>query len=302
MSEKIKQEALNIGFSACGIAPARHLKNDEKKIRKWLDNNRHADMKYMENHFEKRVDASKIVDNAKSVISVLVNYFPEKTQYDKTAPVFSKYSYGKDYHYVMKPMMKKLLENINNKIKRTKGRYFVDSAPVLDRANAYYAGLGWIGKNTCLINKNLGSFVFIGEIIVDLELEYDSSQTNYCGNCTKCIDACPTGALCDAGVLDSRKCISYLTIENKKELPSELKEKFKNRVFGCDICQDVCPWNKNLKPHNIEELTPSEQFLRMTKQDWINLDKRKFDILFENSAVKRTKFDGLIRNIKFITD
>lgn len=301
ISKKIKEQAIRLGFSACGISPAIFLEEDAKYLKSWLDKNMNADMNYMQNHFDKRVDPSLIVENAKSVISVLINYFPKETQKDIKAPRFSKYAYGKDYHFVVKDMLNALLDKINSDIVKVNGRCFVDSAPVLDRSNARNAGLGWIGKNTCLINKNLGSFVFIGEIIVDIELDYDKAIKDYCGNCKKCIDSCPTGALNDHQ-LDSRKCISYLTIEHKGELPLKLKPQFNNWVFGCDICQDVCPWNKKLEFHNIEDFNPSELFLNMDTEDWMNLDEETFEKLFEKSAVKRTKFDGLIRNIKFITD
>jgi len=300
ITEKIKSSAEKAGFSACGVSPVKHIEEDSVHIRNWLENNMHGDMLYMENHFDKRVDASKMVDNAKSVISVLLNYYPLKIQKDINAPKISKYAYGKDYHFIIKDKLRKLFNIINNEIIEINGRIFVDSAPVLERYYAMQAGLGWIGKNSNLINKELGSFVFIGELIVDVELEYDAPIKDFCGTCTKCIDACPTNAIVSSKVIDARKCISYLTIEHKKKLPLELRSKFNNWVFGCDICQDVCPWNSKLKPHNISELMPNPNIIEMTKEEWYNIDKEKFNILFKDSALKRTKFEGLKRNLEFL--
>lgn len=300
-TEQIKSLALEIGFSACGIAQARYLHEDAEHLKKWLSENMHAEMYYMENHFEKRVDARKLVENARSVISVILNYYPNEKQDDTTYKI-SKYAYGIDYHFVLKDKLKELLKRINEEIINVNGMAFVDSAPVLDRANAKYAGLGWIGKNSNLISKEFGSFIFIGELIVDIELEYDKEINEYCGDCTKCMDACPTNAIIEPRLVDSNKCISYLTIENKGILPENEKHNFNNWIFGCDICQDVCPWNSKLESHNIKEFLPKDELLRMSMNDWKNLTKEKFDSIFANSAVKRTKFEGLMRNIQFLSN
>lgn len=297
-TKKIKQKALELGFSAIGISKADFLENESKQLKVWLNKGYHGEMQYMENHFDKRVDPRKLVDGAKSIISVLYNYYPEEKQVQNTYKV-SKYAYGRDYHYVLKEKLYELLEFINKEIKEVSGRAFVDSAPVMDKVWAAKAGLGWIGKNTNLISKEFGSFVFIGEIIIDLELDYSETPVkDYCGNCTKCIDACPTNAI-RPYQLDARKCISYLTIEKKGEIPSEFKGKWNDWIFGCDICQDVCPWNQKLKPHNQESFKISETLKDMDKTAWENLDKPSFKNLFKNSPVERTKFEGLKRNISF---
>ena len=294
----IKLKALQLGFSAVGISKADYLDKESKQLKNWLNNGFHGEMQYMENHFEKRTDPRKLVEGAKSVISVLLNYFPEEIQSDNTFKI-SKYAYGKDYHYVVKEKLHALLEYIQNEIGEVNGRAFVDSAPVMDKVWAAKSGLGWIGKNTNLISKTFGSFVFIGELIIDLELEYDKSIKDYCGTCTKCIDACPTKALTPYQ-LDARKCISYLTIEKKGDLPEEMKGEWSNWIFGCDICQDVCPWNSKLKPLNEKAFNISEQLQNMIKKDWQNLDKSTFKKVFKISPVERTKIEGLIRNIEFL--
>ena len=300
LSKLIKSYSLELGFSLCGISKVAYLSDEKVRLKEWLKNDFHAEMKYMENHFEKRLDPRLLVENSKSVITVLLNYFPEKEIPAENNYKISKYAYGKDYHFVVKDKLKLLLDKIISLTGEINARTFVDSAPVMDKVWAKKSGLGWIGKNTCLINKNIGSYFFIGHIILDLELEYDKAVSDYCGNCTACIDACPTGALSAAYKLDSNKCISYLTIENKNEIPENLKPKLNDWIFGCDICQDVCPWNKNAKKHNVIEFLPSVELLNMTKEKWHNLTKEEFNKLFKNSAVKRTKYTGLKRNIEAV--
>lgn len=301
-SEKIKSYALKLGFDACGISRVGFLEEDSIKLGEWLEKDMHGEMSYMANYFDKRTNPGKLVPGAKSVISVLLNYFPAEQQKDSEAPVVSKYAYGEDYHFVMKRKLKDLLEFIQEEIGETAGRAFVDSAPVLDRAWARNAGLGWIGKNTMLISKDYGSFVFIGEIIVDLKLPADPMVKDYCGNCTMCIDACPTGAIIQPYVVNGSKCISYFTIEKKGGIPDQFKDKFRNRVFGCDICQDVCPWNGKTRTHKTKEFYPESKFLEMEKKDWNNLGEEEFQKIFRISALKRTGYDGLMRNLKFLED
>lgn len=298
---QIRQKALQLGFLDCGVSKAGFLSEEKEKLEYWLTERHHGEMGYMERNFDKRLDPRLLVENAKSVISVLLNYFPGETQHDPEDPVISKYAYGRDYHFVMKEKLWVLLKFIQKEIGPCSGRAFVDSAPVLDRAWAAKAGLGWIGKNTNLISVEHGSFFFIGELIVDLVLDPEENTVrNHCGNCTRCIDACPTGALLEPFVLDARKCISYQTIEKKGELDDSLKGKFENRIFGCDICQDVCPWNLKSLVHHEPEFEPHPDLLQMKKEDWFYLDEARFADLFPDSAVKRTGFDGLKRNINFI--
>jgi epoxyqueuosine reductase len=300
-TRKIKQKALELGFSAVGISKADFLEKESKQLKEWLDNGYHGEMKYMENHFEKRVDPGKLVEGAKSVISVLYNYFPNEHQRKDTYQI-SKYAYGTDYHYVVKEKLLKLLEYINTEIGEVRGRAFVDSAPVMDKVWAAKSGLGWIGKNTNLITRQYGSFVFIGELIIDLTLDYSGlPQKDFCGNCTKCVDACPTGAL-KPYQLDARKCISYLTIEKKGEIPSEFEGKWNDWIFGCDICQDVCPWNNNARPHSEFQFKITEELKNFKKDDWENLNQSTFKKMFKNSPVERTKFKGLKRNINFLSE
>jgi len=295
---KIKQKALELGFSVVGISKADLLEKESIQLKEWLDNGFHGEMHYMENHFEKRTDPRKLVEGAKSVISVLYNYYPKDFQRKDTYQI-SKYAYGKDYHYVVKEKLNQLLEFIKQEIQEVSGRAFVDSAPVMDKVWAAKSGLGWIGKNTNLISRQFGSFVFIGELIIDLDLDYDSPVKDYCGNCTKCIDACPTKAL-SPYQLDAQKCISYLTIEKKGEIPDEFIGKWNNWIFGCDICQDVCPWNAKIKPSYEPQFQISELLKNMNREDWQNLDETIFKKLFKNSPVERAKFEGLKRNIEFI--
>ncbi|MCA1747735.1 MAG: tRNA epoxyqueuosine(34) reductase QueG [Bacteroidales bacterium] len=302
ISLAIKNEALRLGFSACGFSKAEFLPEDADRLRKWLDNGYHGSMHYMENHFEKRTDPSKLVEGAKSVVSLLMNYYTDERQKDPDAQVISKYAYGIDYHFVMKDKMKSLHRFIQENFGQAEGRVFVDSAPVLDRTWAVKAGLGWIGKNSNLINRDLGSFVFIGELILDLELEYNTiPESDFCGDCTMCIDACPTDAILPGRTIDSNRCISYLTIENREQIPDTFRGKLENRAFGCDICQDVCPWNRKATPHQVEELQPNPRLLEMEKTDWQQLEKTDFNKLFKSSALKRAGYKGLKRNIEFLT-
>jgi len=300
-SDKIKARAKELGFLDCGISEARFLAEEKARLLNWLNNEMHGEMDYMANHLEKRLDPRLLVENSRSVISVLLNYFPIEKQTDPEAPILSKYAFGADYHFVMKDKLSQLLQFIQSEIAPCEGRCFVDSAPVLDRAWAARAGLGWVGKNTNLISTEHGSFFFIGELIIDLELPADDKIVrNHCGNCTRCIDACPTQALVAPFVLDARRCISYQTIENRGEIDLKLKAKFENRVFGCDICQDVCPWNLKSEAHQESAFYPETKLMNLTKSEWNNMDKHLFNKLFSDSAVKRTRFEGLKRNLKFL--
>lgn len=299
-AQLIKQKAKAIGFSFCGISKAAFLEEEAPRLEKWLKENRHGEMQYMAKNFEKRLDPRLLVDGAKSVISVLYNYYTDKKQIDVETPKISKYAYGEDYHVVVKDKLYQLFEFIKEQFGEINGRVFVDSAPVMDKVWAKKSGLGWIGKNSNLINKQQGSFFFIGELILDLELPEDGPIKDYCGSCTKCIDACPTEAIIEPYVVDGSKCISYFTIELKNEIPQDVKGKFENWIFGCDICQDVCPWNRFSKPHNEPRFEPALSLLEMTKKDFENLTEETFNKVFKKSAVKRTKFNGLKRNIEFL--
>lgn len=275
------------------------MEEEAPRLEAWLKNNAHGQMGYMENHFDKRLDPTLLVDDSKSVISLLLNYYPEQTQIEDSYKI-SKYAYGQDYHFVIKEKLKEFLFSIQENIGEVSGRAFVDSAPVLDKAWAAKSGLGWIGKNSNLLSKQVGSFFFIAELIVDLELEYDNAVTDHCGSCTKCIDACPTGAIIAPYVVDGSKCISYFTIELKDNIPQEMKGKFDDWAFGCDVCQDVCPWNRFSKPHNEPLFNPNPELLSMTKKDWEEITEETFRAVFKNSAVKRAKYDGLKRNLDFL--
>lgn len=298
----IKQKARELGFDFCGISNAEFLEEDAPRLERWLQNSMHGEMTYMENHFDKRLDPRLLFPGAKSVVSFLLNYYPENQQEDPDAPKISKYAYGKDYHFVIKRKLKDLLQEIQEEIGEVNGRAFVDSAPVLDKSWAAKSGLGWMGKHTNLINKQKGSFFFVAELILDLELQADGPIKDYCGTCTKCIDACPTDAITEPYVVDGSKCISYFTIELKDAIPNEMKGKFENWAFGCDICQDVCPWNRFSEPHQEPWFDPHEKLLSMTAEEWDEITEDVFKELFRKSAVKRTKFEGLKRNLKFIKD
>jgi epoxyqueuosine reductase len=296
----IKMEAIRLGFDYVGISKAEFLEEEAPRLENWLNRNMHGQMSYMENYFDKRLDPRLLVPGAKSVISMLLNYYPEKEQADKSAPKISKYAYGKDYHLVIKEKLSALLLFMKEQIGEIDGRAFVDSAPVMDKAWAKRSGLGWIGKHSNLINKKSGSFFFIAELIVDLELEYDGPIKDYCGTCTRCIDACPTDAIVAPNIVNGSKCISYFTIELKESIPNEVKGKFDNWMFGCDICQDVCPWNRFSKPHSEPHFNPGEDLLSFSKKDWEEITEETFRKVFKDSAVKRTKFSGLKRNIEFL--
>ena len=299
-TESIKTEAKRLGFLSCGVSKADFLEEEAPRLEKWLEKNHHGEMAYMANHFDKRLDPRLLVDGAKSVISLLLNYFPDQKQNEGTYKI-SKYAYGQDYHHVIKTKLKKLQEFISEEIGEVNGRAFVDSAPVLDKAWAAKSGLGWMGKHSNLLTTQVGSFYFIAELIVDLELEYDTPVTDHCGTCTACIDACPTSAIVEPYVVDGSKCISYFTIELKNEIPTEFQGKLDDWAFGCDVCQDVCPWNRFSKPHAEPLFNPHPELLELSKKDWTEMTEEVFRKVFQKSAVKRTKFSGLKRNIKFIS-
>ena len=295
----IKAEAKRLGFLSCGISKAGFLEQEAPRLESWLNIKSNGQMVYMENHFDKRLNPTLLVEDAKSVISLLLNYYPSSVQTADSYKI-SKYAYGQDYHFVIKEKLKELLFSMQSFIGAVSGRAFVDSAPVLDKAWAAKSGLGWIGKNSNLITKQVGSFYFIAELIVDLELDYDTATTDHCGSCTACIDACPTQAITAPYVVDGSKCISYFTIELKEHIPQEMKGKFDDWVFGCDVCQDVCPWNKFSKSHSQPLFSPNPNLLSMTKKDFDEITEETFQAVFKNSAVKRTKFSGLKRNIDFL--
>jgi len=295
----IKAEAKRLGFLSCGISKAEFLEEDAPHLEHYLKNNMNGEMAYLENHFDKRLDPRLLVPGSKSVISVLMNYFPEETQIEDTYKI-SKYAYGTDYHFVIKDKLKDLMHFISEEIGEVEGRVFVDSAPVLDKAWAAKSGLGWIGKHSLLLTKNHGSFHFVAEIILDLDLEYDAPVTDHCGSCTACIDSCPTGAIVTDKVVDGSKCISYFTIELKNEIPISERGKFDDWIFGCDVCQDVCPWNRFSKSHKEPLFNPHPELLSMSKKDWEEITEDVFREIFRKSAVKRTKFEGLKRNINFV--
>lgn len=292
---------MEMGFMACGIARAGFLEKEAPVFELWLKQNMHGEMAYMENHFDKRLDPTKLMEGAKSVIVFLFNYFPTESLPEEDNYILSKYAYGTDYHFVIKDKLKALIKEIQDKTGEIQARAFVDSAPVLERAWAERAGLGWIGKNANFIVPKTGSFFFIAEIITDLELEYDEPKNNdFCGACRNCIDACPTQAIVAPGVIDARKCISYLTIELRNEIPEKFKGQFEDRIFGCDICQDVCPWNRFAKPHQEKRFEPHHELLDLKKADWEEMKKETFKRLFGKSAIKRTRFEGLKRNVAFL--
>lgn len=298
-TQLIKAESKRLGFLSCGISKAGFLEEEAPRLENWLNNQMNGQMSYMENHFDKRLNPTLLVDGAKSVISLLLNYFPSELQNEDSYKI-SKYAYGQDYHHVIKEKLKELLHFIQTEIGEVSGRAFVDSAPVLDKAWAAKSGLGWVGKNSNLITQKVGSFYFIAELIIDLKLEYDTPTTDHCGSCTACLDACPTEAIVAPYVVDGSKCISYFTIELKDNLPQEMKGKFDDWMFGCDICQDVCPWNRFSKPHNEPLFQANSDILNFSKSDWEEITVDTFQKVFKNSAVKRTKYDGLLRNINFL--
>ncbi len=298
----LKRKASELGFNHCGIAKAEYLEEEADGLEKWLNQRMHAGMSYMENYFDKRLDPTKLVPGAKSVVSLMLNYYPEKNlAKQKDNYKIAKYAYGKDYHFVIKDKLKTLLNSICQKIGEIHGRVFVDSAPVMERAWAKKSGLGWIGKNSLLLNREYGSFVLLAELILDLELIPDVPMKDYCGSCTRCIDACPTDAIVAPQVVDSGKCISYFTIECQESIPQTVQGKFENWIFGCDICQDVCPWNKFSRPHQTPEFNAHPDLARMERLEWEDITEEVFQKLFKKSAVKRAKFEGLVRNIQFVS-
>jgi epoxyqueuosine reductase len=298
-TEFIKSEAKRLGFLSCGISKAEFLEEEAPRLERWLNQNMQGEMSYMENHFDKRLDPTKLVPDAKSVVSLLLNYFPSEEQNTDSYKI-SKYAYGTDYHFVIKDKLKQFLDSINQEIGDVHGRAFVDSAPVMDKAWAAKSGLGWIGKHSNLLTKQVGSFYFIAELIIDLDLEYDTPVTDHCGACTACIDACPTQAIVEPYKVDGSKCISYFTIELKNEIPTNVRGQFDDWMFGCDVCQDVCPWNRFSKSHNEPLFNPNPEILSMSKKDWNEITESVFQDLFRKSPVKRTKFSGLKRNIDFL--
>lgn len=300
ITKLFKEEALKLGFDFCGVAKSEFLQSESAHLEKWLKNGYQGKMSYMENYFDVRLDPGKLVDQAKSVISLAYNYFPQQ-EMKADSFLISKYAYGDDYHRVVKSKLFELINFLKSHFGDINIRGFVDSAPILERIWAERSGLGWIGKNTLLINKKKGSYFFLAELVLDVELEYDTTlNTDHCGTCRKCIDACPTEAILPGKIVDGSKCISYFTIELKEEIPASMKGKFNDWIFGCDICQDVCPWNRFSKPHQEPAFEPHMDLLQMTKKDWIELEEITFQKIFKKSAVKRTKFAGLRRNIDFI--
>ncbi|HVD97565.1 MAG TPA: tRNA epoxyqueuosine(34) reductase QueG [Cytophagaceae bacterium] len=298
-TQLIKSKAKELGFEYCGISKAEFLEEEAPRLESWLKQGNHGTMQWMENHFDKRLDPRLLVEGAKSVVSLLLNYYPEK-EIKSSDYKISKYAYGLDYHDVIKSKMKVFIDHLNQEIGEINGRAFVDSAPVMDKVWAKKSGLGWVGKNTNLINKESGSFFFIAEIILDIELEYDGPIKDYCGTCTRCVDACPTDALHTPYMIDGSKCISYLTIELKENIPQEFKGKMDNWIFGCDICQDVCPWNSFSKKHQHPEFEPKLTLEGMNNKDWEEITEEAFGLLFKGSAIKRSKYRGISRNITFV--
>lgn len=299
----VREAVRELGFDFCGIARARRLDDDARRLEEWLNQGFHGSMQYMENHFDLRIDPTKLVPGAKSVITLLKNYYPEQEQ-QKDTPGIAKYAYGNDYHEVIRAQLRQLLEKLSAEIGEIQGRGFVDSAPVLERSWAQQSGLGWIGRNGNLITRSSGSFFFIATLITDLELEYDDPiAKDYCGSCRRCIDACPTQAILPNKVVDGSKCISYFTIELKAELiPEEQKGQFNNWMFGCDTCQDVCPWNRFSKPHHEPAFSPIPEILNLSTRDWENLTEQQFREVFRHSPLKRSKYNGIRRNLRFIRE
>ncbi|MGE0770865.1 MAG: tRNA epoxyqueuosine(34) reductase QueG [Cyclobacteriaceae bacterium] len=296
----IKSTAARLGFQFCGISKAQFLDEEAPKLTEWLRRGYQGKMSYLENHFDKRLDPTLLVPGAKSVISLVYNYFPEKDLAEEEQFKIAKYAYGEDYHVVIKDKLKEFMSLVRDEIGEVDGRAFVDSAPVMERAWAQRSGLGWIGKNSLLLNRKMGSFFFLAELIVDLALADDGPVKDYCGSCTACMDACPTDAIPEPYVVDGSKCISYLTIELKEEIPPDVKGKFENWIFGCDICQDVCPWNRFAKPNEEQRFSPDESLTQMRKDDWREMTEAVFENLFKRSPIQRTRFKGIKRNIRFV--
>lgn len=295
----IKQTAKSLGFSFCGISKAEFLEDEAPRVEEWLKRSYQGKMSYLENYFDKRLDPTLLVPGAKSVVSLLYNYFPEEDLGKESDLKVAKYAYGEDYHFVVKDKLKEFMNAIHENIGEVHGRAFVDSAPVMERAWAKKSGLGWIGKNSLLLNREMGSFFFIAELIIDLELVSDGPLKDYCGTCTACMDACPTDAIPEPYVVDGSKCISYFTIELKEEIPAEMSGKFGNWIFGCDICQDVCPWNSFAKPHSEKRFSPNEM-KDFSAREWKEMTDEVFGKVFKNSPLQRSKLSGLKRNVDFV--
>jgi len=303
LTQQLQQKAIELGFAQIAIAKAEEMTTEARRLEDWLNKGYHGKMQYMENHFDKRIDPRKLVEGAKSVVCLSFNYFPAETQTDDSAPKLAKYAQGQDYHHVLKAKLKELLAWLQTEIGEVSGRCFVDSAPILERDWAKRSGLGWVGKNTLLISPQKGSFFFLAELIVDVEFVYNNPIKDYCGTCRRCIVACPTDAISEQGYLmDGSKCISYLTIELRDEIPKEFKNQMEDWMFGCDICQDVCPWNRFSSPHQENAFQPQANLLEMTKKDWMELTEDVFQKIFKKSAVKRTKYSGLMRNLRFLEE
>ncbi len=301
-TQRIKTNAADLGFDFCGVAKADFLEEEAPRLEAWLTKGMQGQMGYMANHFDKRLDPRKLVEGAKSVVSLLYNYYPERELFtDEEDLKISKYAYGTDYHFVIKTKLKTLLDAIQAEIGDVGGRAFVDSAPVMDKVWAARAGVGWVGKHSNLLNRQMGSFFFIAELILDVELTPDGPTPDYCGTCTRCLDACPTGAIVEPYVVDGSRCISYFTIELKEQIPVEMRGKFENWAFGCDICQDVCPWNRFSRPHQEPAFAPPPELEGFTRRDWVELTAEVFQKVFKNSPLKRAKFEGLQRNVAFVT-
>ena len=295
--ELIQQEAKRLGFSFVGISKADFLEEEAPRLERWLKSGMHGQMSYMERNFDKRLDPRLLVDGARSVVSLLMNYFPEKHQDENHSVKISRYAYGTDYHLVIKEKLKEVRHFIHEQIGAVSGRAFTDSAPVLEKAWAAKSGLGWVGKNANLIHPKAGSWFFVSELIIDLELEPDAPIKDYCGTCTRCIDACPTQAIIAPKIVDGSKCISYFTIELKDQIPSGMKEKFGDWAFGCDVCQEVCPWNRFSKPTRITEFYPKDEVLQYTKKDWLEITDEVFSKVFKDSPISRTGLEGMKRNV-----
>lgn len=298
----IKSTAKRLGFDFCGIAKADFLEEEAPRLEEWLNRNYQGEMSYLANHFDKRLDPTKLVEGAKTVVSLIYNYYPEQKLPENSDSIkLAKYAYGEDYHFVIRDKLNEFLEVLRDEIGEIEGRGFVDSAPVMERQWAQKAGLGWLGKNSLLLNREMGSFFFLAELIIDLDMTPDIPLAkDYCGTCTACIDACPTDAIVDNGVIDGSRCISYLTIELKDAIPSEFKDKMENWAFGCDICQDICPWNRFSKPHQEPKFQPHPELAEFTNRDWQEITEETFRKVFKKSAVKRTKLAGLKRNVEFL--
>lgn len=295
----IKELSSKYSFQFCGISKAQKLDSEEKRLEEWLSQGMHGKMNYMANHFEKRLDPVKLVPGAKSVVTFIYNYYPKEEISSEDNFKIARYAYGKDYHFVIRKILKELVIDLQEKVGEFQGRIFVDSAPVMERAWAARSGIGWIGKNSLLLNRNMGSYFFLAVLISELDLIPDNPIPDYCGSCTRCMDACPTDAIADPYVVDGSKCISYLTIELKDEIPSQFSGKFNDWIFGCDICQEVCPWNRFARPTREKDFSPVDRIKEMKKNDWVELDEIMFEELFRDSPLKRTGFKGLKRNITF---